>query len=196
MSIGADNARWVQLAGSTAGGGWDVAVRENVDGWSHTGLYVATLAPDECRSLDLGDLAGTTEDELALRIVRIELLLQKVAALPIATMAVAGGRTFGAGADLFAACDRRAAPACAAVGWWGSARGLGRPRGAVRRPPRYARAGQRCPSSAGRCRDRCGCARIGRDGGCERVGRFGARGRPCDRGCGAGRRGAAASRDG
>ena len=54
MSIGADNDRWVQLAGSTATDGWDVAVRDDVDGWSHTGLYVATLTPDECRSLDLG----------------------------------------------------------------------------------------------------------------------------------------------
>ncbi len=55
MSIGADNHRWVQLAGSTAGDGWDVTVGDDVAGWRHTGLLVASLTPGECRSIDLGD---------------------------------------------------------------------------------------------------------------------------------------------
>lgn len=62
-----------------------------------------------CTGLDLADLATVTDGDLALRILRIELLLQRIHALPVTTMAIAGGRVFGAGADLFAACDHRLA---------------------------------------------------------------------------------------
>ena len=62
-----------------------------------------------CTGLDLADLDAITDGDLALRIIRIELLLQRLHALPVPTMAVAGGRVFGAGADLFAVCDHRLA---------------------------------------------------------------------------------------
>ncbi|MBR0648183.1 enoyl-CoA hydratase/isomerase family protein [Roseomonas terrae] len=62
-----------------------------------------------CTGLDLADLGTITDGELALRIIRIELLLQRIHGLPVTTMAVASGRVFGAGADLFAACDLRVA---------------------------------------------------------------------------------------
>ncbi len=62
-----------------------------------------------CTGLDLADLETVTDGELALRIIRIEVLLQRIHALPVTTMAIAGGRVFGAGADLFAACDHRVA---------------------------------------------------------------------------------------
>jgi enoyl-CoA hydratase len=62
-----------------------------------------------CTGLDLADLDRVSDGELALRIIRIELLLQRIHSLPVTTMAVAGGRVFGAGADLFAACDHRIA---------------------------------------------------------------------------------------
>ena len=62
-----------------------------------------------CTGLDLADLDTATDGDLALRILRIELLLQKIHSLPISTMSVAGGRVFGAGADLFAVCDHRLA---------------------------------------------------------------------------------------
>lgn len=62
-----------------------------------------------CTGLDLADLETVTDGDLALRIIRIELLLQRLHGLPVTTMAVAGGRVFGAGADLFAACDHRVA---------------------------------------------------------------------------------------
>ena len=62
-----------------------------------------------CTGLDLSDLAEMSEGDLALRILRIEMLPQRIHALPVMTAAVAGGRVFGAGADLFAVCDHRIA---------------------------------------------------------------------------------------
>lgn len=49
------------------------------------------------------------EGELLLRFVRIELLLQAVAASPCLTVALAHGRNFGAGVDLAAVCRLRIA---------------------------------------------------------------------------------------
>lgn len=58
---------------------------------------------------DLDALDTQSDGDLLLRFVQIELLLQKIASAPALTMAVAHGRTTGAGADLFAACDIRMA---------------------------------------------------------------------------------------
>lgn len=77
-----------------------------------------------CTGLDLADLDAITDGDLALRILRIELLLQRVHALPVTTMAVAGGRVFGAGADLFAVCDHRVALDGASFSFPGPAFGL------------------------------------------------------------------------
>ncbi|WP_431267837.1 enoyl-CoA hydratase/isomerase family protein [Dankookia sp. P2] len=64
-----------------------------------------------CTGFDLTDLETLSDGDLLLRVVRIEQLLQRIHAAPVTTLAVATGRTFGAGADLFAACDRRIAAA-------------------------------------------------------------------------------------
>lgn len=77
-----------------------------------------------CTGLDLSDLESASEGDLALRIIRIELLLQKIHALPVSTMAIAGGRVFGAGADLFAVCDHRVALAGSSFAFPGPAFGL------------------------------------------------------------------------
>lgn len=77
-----------------------------------------------CTGLDLADLDTVTDGDLALRILRIELLLQRIHALPVTTMAVAGGRVFGAGADLFAACDHRIAVPGTSFAFPGPAFGL------------------------------------------------------------------------
>ena len=77
-----------------------------------------------CTGLDLSDLETASEGDLALRIIRIELLLQKIHALPVSTMAIAGGRVFGAGADLFAVCDHRLALAGSSFAFPGPAFGL------------------------------------------------------------------------
>lgn len=48
-----------------------------------------------------------SDGDLLLRMVRIETLLQQVAGSPSLTVALAQGRNFGAGVDLFAACKLR-----------------------------------------------------------------------------------------
>ncbi len=77
-----------------------------------------------CTGFDLSDLDALSEGELALRVIRIEMLLQRLHALPVTTLAVAGGRVFGAGADLFAACDHRVALAGSSFAFPGPAFGL------------------------------------------------------------------------
>ena len=58
---------------------------------------------------DFADVDAASEGDLLLRFVRIETLLQKVAASPCLTIALAHGRIFGAGVDLVAACRFRIA---------------------------------------------------------------------------------------
>lgn len=62
-----------------------------------------------CAGFDFGDFEAVPEAELAWRFVRIEQLLQKLAHAPCATLALAHGGCYGAGADLFVACSRRVA---------------------------------------------------------------------------------------
>ena len=56
---------------------------------------------------DFGDYETQSEGDLLLRFVRIEQLLQAVSHAPFATLALAQGRNFGAGADLFLAASLR-----------------------------------------------------------------------------------------
>lgn len=60
-----------------------------------------------CTGFDLSDLDSETDDSLLARFTRVELMLQAVHAAPFTTLALAKGRTMGAGADLFAACTER-----------------------------------------------------------------------------------------
>lgn len=60
-----------------------------------------------CTGFDLSGLAQLSDGDLLLRVVRIETLLQAVHHAPVPTLAVAHGSTFGAGADLVAACQLR-----------------------------------------------------------------------------------------
>jgi enoyl-CoA hydratase len=77
-----------------------------------------------CTGLDLGDLDAISDGDLALRVLRIELLLQKVHGADVTTMSIGNGRIFGAGADLFAACDHRIALEEAKFSFPGPAFGL------------------------------------------------------------------------
>lgn len=77
-----------------------------------------------CTGFDLADLESLSDGDLLLRVVRIEALLQRIHAAPVSTMAIASGRTFGAGADLFAACDHRIALTGASFAFPGPAFGL------------------------------------------------------------------------
>lgn len=60
-----------------------------------------------CTGFDLSDLEAQTDATLLHRFVRIETLLDALWRAPLRTVAIAQGRVMGAGADLFAACDRR-----------------------------------------------------------------------------------------
>lgn len=62
-----------------------------------------------CTGLDLGDLDSTSDADWLWRLVRIETLLDALWRSPLATVALAQGRAWGAGADLFAACELRLA---------------------------------------------------------------------------------------
>lgn len=62
-----------------------------------------------CAGLDLSNLETETDDLLLARLVRIELLLQRIARLPQMTIALVHRFAFGAGADLTVACRRRIA---------------------------------------------------------------------------------------
>lgn len=56
---------------------------------------------------DLSDLEHATEGDLLLRFVRVEQMLDAVWRSPLLTVALASGRTWGAGADLFCSAERR-----------------------------------------------------------------------------------------
>jgi enoyl-CoA hydratase len=58
---------------------------------------------------DFGDLERHSDGDLALRFVRLELLLQDIWHAPFATMALAHGACYGAAADIVASCHRRIA---------------------------------------------------------------------------------------
>ena len=62
-----------------------------------------------CTGLDLSSLDSETDASLLWRLVRIETLLAALWHAPLRTVAVAQGRCWGAGADLFVACETRIA---------------------------------------------------------------------------------------
>jgi enoyl-CoA hydratase/carnithine racemase len=76
------------------------------DGCVHT-LVLRGQGRHFCTGLDLSDLDHTSDAELLWRLVRIETLLAAVWHAPKRTVAVAQGRTWGAGADLVVACEQR-----------------------------------------------------------------------------------------
>lgn len=103
------------------------ALHETVDGATATGARVLILQGEGrnlCTGFDLSDLSTATDGDLLLRFVRIEELLARLWSAPYATIAVGRGRVFGAGADMFAACDCRIALDGATFSFPGAAFGL------------------------------------------------------------------------
>ncbi|HTJ98031.1 MAG TPA: enoyl-CoA hydratase/isomerase family protein [Bordetella sp.] len=82
----------------------DQAHRENADA-----IVLEGEGRNFSAGFDFSDLEAQTEGDLLLRFVRIETLLQALRASPCLTVALAHGRNFGAGVDLFAACRVRCA---------------------------------------------------------------------------------------
>jgi enoyl-CoA hydratase/carnithine racemase len=62
-----------------------------------------------CAGFDFTDTQAQSEGDLALRFIRIETLLQALYHAPCATLVLAHGRVFGAGADIIASCGMRIA---------------------------------------------------------------------------------------
>ena len=62
-----------------------------------------------CAGFDFTAYHEASEGELVLRFIRIEHLLQRMYHAPFATLALAHGKIFGAGADLVCACSTRIA---------------------------------------------------------------------------------------
>jgi len=77
-----------------------------------------------CTGFDLSDLEQETDGSLLHRFVRIEQLLQRIWTCPISTEVVGQGKVFGAGADLFAACDLRLASDSTTFAFPGSGFGI------------------------------------------------------------------------
>lgn len=77
-----------------------------------------------CTGFDLSDLDDCSDGDLLARFVRIEALLAALWHAPVHTVAVAQGRAWGAGADLFAACETRIAAADASFRFPGAGFGL------------------------------------------------------------------------
>jgi len=64
-----------------------------------------------CTGFDLESIEQQSDGDLLHRFVRIETLLSMLWGTRLRTVAIGSGRTWGAGADLFTACDVRIAPA-------------------------------------------------------------------------------------
>lgn len=78
------------------------------DAQNHT-LVLRAAGNQFCTGLDLSDLATVSDGDMLLRLVRIETLLATLWHAPLRTVALAQGRAWGAGADLFAVCEHRVA---------------------------------------------------------------------------------------
>jgi enoyl-CoA hydratase len=77
-----------------------------------------------CTGFDLSDIGEASDADLLARFIRVEMLLARVWTMPVPVIGVAHGRTWGAGADLFAACGRRLALSSARFAFPGSGFGL------------------------------------------------------------------------
>ena len=87
-------------------------------------LVLAGEGKSFCSGFDLSTIDQDSEGDLLLRFVQIETLLFKVFTAPFVTLAIGKGATLGAGADLFAACDRRIALGDLRIGFPGAGFGL------------------------------------------------------------------------
>jgi enoyl-CoA hydratase/carnithine racemase len=89
----------------------------------HTVVFDGSVG-DFSTGFDLSEIDKQSDAELLLRFVKLEQLLDSISRAPVRTIASATGRAWGAGGDLFAACDVRIASSRASFRFPGSAFGL------------------------------------------------------------------------
>lgn len=88
------------------------ALQAAVDEAARSGVRLLVLrgsGKNFSAGFDFGGVETQSEGDLLLRFVRIEQLLQSLHHAPFDTLAMAHGKNFGAGVDLFGACARRIA---------------------------------------------------------------------------------------
>lgn len=87
-------------------------------------IVIRGLGRHFCTGFDLAELDTSSDGDLLQRFVRIETLLDAIWRAPVPVTAVAQGRLWGAGADLFAACEHRVLASDAHVRFPGAGFGL------------------------------------------------------------------------
>lgn len=88
------------------------ALHDALDHAEHDSVRLVVISGEGrnfCTGFDLTDIERFSDADLLARFVRIEMLLARLWSAPFATLAVAQGHAFGAGADLFASCANRVA---------------------------------------------------------------------------------------
>ena len=88
------------------------ALQAAVDEAARSGVRLLVLrgnGKNLSAGFDFGGVEAQSEGDLLLRFVRIEQLLQALQQAPFDTLALAHGKNFGAGVDLFGACALRVA---------------------------------------------------------------------------------------
>ncbi len=100
------------------------AIRAAHDSAQARALVLTGSGRHLCTGFDLSDLEHATEGDLLLRFVRVEQMLDAVWRSPLLTVALASGRTWGAGADLFCSAEQRWALPDATFRFPGAAFGL------------------------------------------------------------------------
>jgi enoyl-CoA hydratase len=104
------------------------ALRANLtDVFSNRDLDTVVLAGSGrnfCTGFDLGGIESLNDGDVLHRFVQIELLLSELWHAPVRTVALAKGRTWGAGADILAACDHRIAQSSATFRFPGAGFGI------------------------------------------------------------------------
>ena len=86
---------------------------ETVEGASADGttrlMVIKGKGKAMCSGFDFSGLEEHSDSDLAVRFIRLELLLQAIHHAPFSTLALVHGGCYGAGADLVAACGQRVA---------------------------------------------------------------------------------------
>lgn len=70
-------------------------------------MVISGAGKNFCTGFDLSALEQETDDTLLARFTRVELMLQAIHTAAFPTLALAHGRTMGAGADIVCACSER-----------------------------------------------------------------------------------------